>query len=136
MFRQVLYNTNQVVARQEYGASAADYPRWCRRGRDLPNFDKVQFKGIGALSAPKAIGEDGEFEDVKFNDVEIQEGALGLWGCEYSYTWQLALADDLSLFTGVQRKMVAGIRNKEDNVVHQYLATNPKLKDGQRLPMQ
>jgi ClpP class serine protease len=133
MFQDVLYNATRVQAFREYQAVDPEYRRWCPQGFDLRDFGVHEFKHVGMLTSPKVIGEDGEFTEATYLGTESEQVRLGLWGYRYGYTWQMALADDLGFFQGTQAKMLAGIGVKEDNIVHQYLASNPKMKDGYRL---
>lgn len=133
MFQNVLYNATRVQAFREYQLQAPEYRSWCPDGGALRDFGVFEFKSIGMLTSPKVIGENGEFSDATYIGTEAEQVRLGLWGYRYGYTWQMALADDLKFFTKTQQKMIHGIGVKEDNIVHEYLLSNPVMKDHTRL---
>lgn len=133
LFRGVLANSKQTVARKEYRETEVSYTKWATRGAPFTDFEKRKIKALGSLTDPQVVPEDGEFEEQTIIGAESEEVQLHVWGGIFSHTWQMMLADDLRFFVGVERKMVRRLRRKQDVLATLVLLDNPTMGDGNSL---
>lgn len=133
MFRGILANSKRTVARAEYSSTEVQYTRWASRGKAINDFEEHTIKGLGSLTDPKVVPEDGEFEEQTFVGQEAEKTKLHVWGGIFSNTWQMMLSDDLAFFVGVERKLVRKLRQKQDVVCAVVLVDNPKMGDGKKM---
>lgn len=133
MFRGLLANSKRTVARAEYNSTEVQYTRWASRGKAINDFEEHTIKGLGSLTDPKVVPEDGEFEEQTFVGQEAEKTRLYVWGGIFSNTWQMMLSDDLAFFVRVERKLVRKLRQKQDVVASMVLVDNPRMGDGVRM---
>lgn len=130
LFRAVLNNSKNTVARKEYADTEVMYTKWASRGRAITNFDQHTIKALGSMTDPRAVPENGEFEEQTILGAESEKVRLNIWGGIFSNSFQMMLSDDLGFFVAVEKKMVRKLRRKQDLIVSGVLKDNPTMGDG------
>lgn len=128
MFSNVLYDSAHVVLRKSYTETNTTYQAWAKQGASLTDFRAVHKAIAGELPDPKAIPEDGEFDETTFSDGK-ESYKLTVWGQIFSCSWQLIVNDNLSAFTEVPAKQGRAMRRKQNRLVYNILKDNAAMAD-------
>jgi signal peptide peptidase SppA len=128
MFSNILYDASNVILRRSYSEVNTTFERWMKRGESLRDFKAVHKVIAGELPDPKAIPEDGEFEEVTHGD-ERTSYKLVVWGEIWSCSWQLIVNDQLGAFTELPMKHGRAMRRKQNKLAYQVLKDNPTMPD-------
>jgi hypothetical protein len=102
-----------------------------RRGQDVPDFKAVNRVIAGELGDPKAVPEDGEFEETTLSDGK-EAYKLTVWGQMVSHSWQLIVNDRLNAFMELPPKMGNAMKRKMNRLAYQRLKDNPTMPDSGR----
>jgi len=128
LFANILYDATNVMLRRAYAETATTFQRWMRQGESLNDFKPVHKVIGGELSDPKAIPEDGEFEETTHSDAR-ESYKLTVWGEIFSCSWQLIVNDQLGEFTKIPVKQGAAMRRKQNKLAYGVLQDNAAMAD-------
>lgn len=129
MFANILLDAANVTMRRSYDDARTTFQVWMKQGEDLRDF-KLTHKVIsGELSDPKAIPEDGEFEEATHSDAK-ESYALTVWGEVFSISWHAIVNDQLSAFTEIPMKQGNSMRRKQNRLAYGVLKDNAAMADG------
>lgn len=128
MFSNILYDAAHVMLRQSYNETNTTYQAWAKQGASLTDFRAVHKAIAGELPDPKAIPEDGEFDETTFSDGK-ESYKLTVWGQIFSCSWQLIVNDNLSAFTEVPAKQGRAMRRKQNRLVYNVIKDNAAMAD-------
>lgn len=128
MFSNILYDAAHVMLRQSYKETNTTYQAWAKQGGSLTDFRAVHKAIAGELPDPKAIPEDGEFDETTFSDGK-ESYKLTVWGQIFSCSWQLIVNDNLGAFTEVPAKQGRAMRRKQNRLVYNVLKDNAAMAD-------
>ncbi len=128
MFSNVMLDASNAVLRRSYDDGKSTYQRWMRRGEDIPDFRDKHAVITGELSDPKAVPEDGEFEEATLSDSK-EKYRLTVWGQIVSISWQLIVNDRMGAFTDLPVKMGRAMRRKENRLAYAVVKDNAALSD-------
>lgn len=128
MFSNILFDAANVSLRRSYDDGRSTYQQWCRKGQDIPDFKDVHRIIAGEFGDPKAIPEDGEFEETTLTDGK-EKYRLTVWGEIFSHSWQLIVNDQLGSFMEAPQKMGNAMRRKTNRLAYQVLKDNAALAD-------
>jgi len=128
MFQSIMLDAQNVVLRQGYTEAPSTYERWAKKAENAPDFRDVNSIIGGEVGDPKAIGEDGEFEETTLIDGK-EKYALTVYGHTLSVTWQLMQNDSVGVFMKAPIKMVRSMKRKQNRLVYQELKANRALSD-------
>jgi hypothetical protein len=95
MFSNILLDAANVSLRRSFDDARTTYQMWMKRGPDVPDFKLVNKVIAGELGDPKAIPEDGTFEETTLTDGKVSY-RLTVWGEIVSHSWQLVVNDRLN----------------------------------------
>lgn len=127
-FPNLMIDAANVVLRASYDEMETTYQIWMKRGAALPDFKKVHKIIAGELSDPKAVPEDGEFEEATMSDSK-ESYALTVWGQVFSLTWQAMLNDSTGSFMEIPLKLGRAMRRKQNRLAYQAVKDNAALAD-------
>lgn len=128
MYTNILMDAQYVVLRRGYDEVMPTYTTWTRQGESLPDFKAKNLVTFGQLPDPKAIPENGEFEETTSTDT-TDSYKLVNWGQRWSISWEAVVNDSLSAFTRIPAMQGAAMRRKQNRLVYAQLLTNPTMAD-------
>ena len=128
MFSNILFDASSVLLRHSYNEAKTTFQIWMRRGESIPNFRPVHKVIAGELGDPRAIPENGQFEEVTMTDGK-EKYQLTVWGEMFSCSWQMIANDDLGSFMEVDQKMGRAMKRKQNRLAYGPLRDNPTMAD-------
>jgi signal peptide peptidase SppA len=128
MFSNILLDAANVSLRRSFDDARTTYQMWMKRGPDVPDFKLVNKVIAGELGDPKAVPEDGTFEETTLTDGKVTY-RLTVWGEMVSHSWQLVVNDRLSSFMELPQKMGNAMKRKMNRLSYQRLKDNPTMPD-------
>jgi hypothetical protein len=132
MFSNILLDAQNVILRRSYTEANTTFQVWMRNAESIADFKLVNKVIAGELSDPKAIPEDGEFEETTMTDGK-ESYKLVVWGEVWSATWQMIVNDRLQAFTEIPAKQGRAMRRKQNKLAYGVLLDNANLADGNAL---
>lgn len=129
MFSNILLDAQNVMLRRSYDDSRTTFQVWARQGESIADFRDINKVIGGEVGDPKAIGENGEFEETTFADGK-EKYRLVIWGERFSVTWMTIVNDQLGSFSEVPMKLGRAMRRKQNRLVYGTLKDNANLADG------
>jgi len=132
MFANLLLDARNVLLRRSYNGGRSTFQMWMKRGPSIEDFKPVHRVIAGEVGDPKAIPEDGEFEETTLTDGK-ESYKLTVWGQILSMSWQLMVNDQLGAYTEFPMKMGSAMRRKENRLAYAVLKDNANLADGNPL---
>lgn len=129
MFQSILIDAQNAILRTSYAEGNTTFERWAKKGEPLADFKPGHSVIGGEVGDPKAIAEDGEFEETTLVDGK-ETFQLTVWGFRFSITWVALLNDRMSSFTEVPAKMVRAMKRKQNKLVYDVFKKNAKMADG------
>jgi signal peptide peptidase SppA len=128
MFSNILLDASNVMLRRSYDEAPASYTQWMRQGPSVADFKTVNKVIAGELGDPKAVPEDGEFEEETLTDSK-ETYKLTVWGSIFSHSWQLVVNDALNSFTEIPLKLGRSMRRKQNRLAYAVLKDNATMGD-------
>lgn len=128
MFSNLMLDAANLMLRRSYDDSRTTFQVWMRQGPSVPDFKLVNKVIAGELGDPKAIPQDGEFEEVTLSDGK-ETYKLTLWGEVVSTSFELIVNDALSSFTEIPVKMGRAMRRKQNRLAYGVVKDNAALAD-------
>ena len=128
MFSNVLLDAANVIARNSYDDVYVTFDQWMRRAESLPDFKQVHKIVSGEVGDPRAIPEDGSFEETTISDSK-ESYRLTVWGNKFSCSWQMIVNDSLGEFMKIPAKMGAAMRRKQNRLAYNVLKDNAAMAD-------
>jgi len=128
MFSNILLDAANVTLRRSYDEARTTFDRWMGRGTDIRDFKLVNRVIAGEIGDPKAIPEDGTFDESTLTDGK-ESYRLTVWGQVFSHSWQLVVNDQLDSFMETPTKLGAAMRRKVNKLAYQALKDNSALSD-------
>lgn len=128
MYSNILLDASNVILRRAYDDAPVTFQSWTRQGESLPDFKVKNLVTFGELPDPKAIPENGEFEEVTTTDSK-ESYKLVNWGEIFSVSWEAIVNDQLSAFTRVPQMQGSAMRRKQNRLVYAILLNNPTMAD-------
>lgn len=129
MFSNILLDAANVSLRRSFDDARTTFQLWMGKGEDIRDFKPVHRVIAGEFGDPKAVPEDGEFEETTLSDGK-ESYKLTVWGEIFSHSWQLIVNDQLSSFMEAPQKMGNAMRRKINRIAYQVLKDNAQLSDG------
>lgn len=126
MFTNVLFDAQNVILRRSYNETNTTFQAWMKRAESLRDFRDKHVAILGEMSDPRAIPENGEFEETTTTDGK-EKYRLTVWGEVFSITWQTIVDDNLSAFTDVPMKQGRAMRRKQNKLAYGVLKDNAAL---------
>lgn len=127
MFSNILLDASNVVLRRSYDEQRTTFKDWMKQAPSLPDFKFVHKVIAGELGDPRAIPENGQFEETTLTDSK-EKYRLTVWGERFSYSWQLAVNDQLRSFMEIPMKLGSAYRRKENRLAYAELKNNAALQ--------
>jgi capsid assembly protease len=128
MFSNILLDSANVSLRRSYDDARTTFQVWAKQGDSLRDF-KPQHRVIaGELGDPKAIPENGEFEETTMLDSK-EALELTVWGDVFSISFQSIVNDQLNAFMEAAPKQGRSMKRKQNRLTYGVLKNNPKLAD-------
>ncbi len=128
MFSNILLDAQNVILRRNYMEAKTTFQIWMRRGESIRDFKPVYKIIAGEVGDPKAIPEDGEFEETTLTDGK-ESYKLTVWGQIFSVTWQTIVNDQLQAFTRIPSLQGQAMRRKQNKLAYGVLKDNAALSD-------
>ena len=128
MYANILLDAQNVVLRRAYDDAPVTFTQWTRQGESLPDFKAKNLVTFGDIPDPKAIPENGEFEEVTSTDSK-ESYKLVNWGEVFSVSWEAIVNDQLTAFTRVPQMQGSAMRRKQNRLVYAILLNNPTMAD-------
>lgn len=133
MFSNILLDAQNVLLRRSYDDTRQiTFQQWMRQGESLVDFKPVHKVIAGELGDPKAIPEDGKFEETTLSDGK-ESYKLTVWGEVFSHSWQLIVNDRLGSFTEIPVKLGRAMRRKQNRLAYGVVRDNATLASGTAL---
>ncbi len=132
MFSNILYDAANVSLRKSFDDSRTTYQIWAGKGDDIPDFKEVHRIISGEFADPRAVPEDGQFEETTLTDGR-EHYRLTVWGQIFSHSWELLVSDQLGAFMEAPSKMGNAMKRKANRLVYGVLKDNANLADGNAL---
>jgi|GEM_PF-630689 len=126
MFSNLLLDASNVSLRKSYAEANTTYQAWMKQGPSVADFKTVNKVIAGELADPKAIPEDGQFEESTIADGK-ETYSLTTWGEVFSITWQSVVNDQLGAFTEIPAKQGKAMRRKQNKLAYGVLLDNAAL---------
>ena len=126
MFNDILLDAANVMARASYEEVPVTFTTWARQAESIADFKNVHKIIGGEIPDPKAIPEDGEFEETTISEAR-ETYKLVVWGSVFSLTWQMVVNDQLGEFMKIPNKQATSMRRKQNKLVYGILKDNPTL---------
>lgn len=126
MYQNILYDAANVVLRSGYASNNQTFEIWSSRAPDVKDFKPIHHVVGSEFADPKAIPEDGEFEEQVFLDGK-ETYRLTLWGFIWSQTLELQLNDSLGETSKFVQKAGRSFRRKQNAIVYNEITRNPTL---------
>jgi signal peptide peptidase SppA len=128
MFSNILLDAAHVTLRRSYDDARTTFQVWMKKAPNLEDFKLAHAAIAGELGDPKAIPEDGEFEETTFTDAK-EKWQLTVWGHVFSLTWQAIANDSLGAYGEVPGKMGGSMKRKQNRLAYGVLKDNPTMAD-------
>lgn len=128
MFANIFYDASNVMLRRSYAEANTTFQVWMRQGESVKDFKPVHKVIAGELPDPKAIPEDGEFEETTTTDGR-ESYKLTVWGERFSISWQAIVNDQLGSFAEISAKQGRAMRRKQNKLAYGVLKDNAALSD-------
>lgn len=129
MFSNLLLDAQNVTLRRSYDDTRMiTFKRWMRQAPSVADFKTVNRVIGGELGDPKAIPEDGEFEETTMSDSK-ESYKLTTWGRIFSRSWELIVSDQLMAFVETAHKMGRSMIRKQNRLAYQSLKDNAALNE-------
>lgn len=129
MFANIMLDAQKKTLRRAYGEAETTFQTWMRQAESLTDFKAVNRVVFGELPDPRAIPENGEFEDSTTVDGK-ESYKLTVWGQVFSVSWQAVVNDDLAAFSTIPRMQGNAMRRKQNKLAYAVLTDNANLSDG------
>lgn len=129
MYQNIFLDAANVILRRSYDRTVTTFERWCRRDEDFRDFKPRNSVILGELPSPKAIPENGEFEETQTVDGK-ETWSVTVWGLGFSQSWQMTVDDNLGAFNATNQKMAAAMKRKQNALMYNILKSNRVLSDG------
>lgn len=128
MFSNILLDAANVTLRRSYNDARTTFNLWMKQGSSIADFKAVNRVIAGELGDPKAVPEDGEFEETTLTDGK-ESYKLTVWGEIFSHSWQLIVNDQLGSFTEIPAKLGRAMRRKQNRIAYAAVKANAALAD-------
>lgn len=128
MFSNILLDAANVLLRMSYTEANTTYQDWMKQAPSIADFKTVNRVIAGELSDPRAVPEDGEFEETTLSDGN-ESYKLTVWGSIFSHSWQTVVNDQLSSFTEIPAKQGRSMRRKQNKLAYGVVNDNAALSD-------
>jgi hypothetical protein len=128
MFSNLLLDASNKMLRRSYVEAPTTYQQWMKQGPSVPDFKTVNKIIAGEIPDPKAIPENGQFEEQTISDGK-ETYKLVTWGGVWSQSWQSVVNDDLSAFTEIPMKQGSAMARKWNRLAYNILKDNAPLAD-------
>lgn len=128
MFSNILLDAANVTLRRSYNDSRTTFQIWMKQGAAIADFKAVNRVIAGELGDPRAVPEDGEFEETTLTDGK-ESYKLTVWGEIVSLSWQLIVNDQLGSFTEIPAKLGRAMRRKQNRIAYAAVKANAALAD-------
>jgi signal peptide peptidase SppA len=125
-FSNILLDAQNVSLRRSYLEYEPTYTQVFRQAESLPDFKTAYATIAGELPDPKAIAEDGEFEESTLSDSK-ESYKLSVWGEVFSISWQAVVNDRLGSFTEIPAKQGRAMRRKQNKLAWGVFLDNAAL---------
>jgi hypothetical protein len=134
MFSNIVLDAANVSARHSFDQVRTTFQLWMKRGEDIPNFLDANRVVAGEFADPRAIPENGEFEETTLADGK-EKYRLTVWGRSFSYGFQLFMNTGGSAGALLQpaMKLTAAMKRKMNRLAYQELKDNAALSDNTAL---
>ena len=132
MFSNILLDAANVTLRRSYNDARTTFQIWMKQGPAIADFKAVNRVIAGELGDPRAVPEDGEFEETTLTDGR-ESYKLTVWGEIVSLSWQLIVNDQLGSFTEIPAKLGRAMRRKQNRIAYAAVKANAALADGTAL---
>jgi capsid assembly protease len=132
MFSNILLDAANVTLRRSYNDARTTFQIWMKQGAAIADFKAVNRVIAGELGDPRAVPEDGEFEETTLTDGK-ESYKLTVWGEIVSLSWQLIVNDQLGSFTEIPAKLGRAMRRKQNRIAYAAVKANANLADGTAL---
>jgi len=132
MFSNILLDAANVTLRRSYNDARTTFQIWMKQGPAIADFKAVNRVIAGELGDPRAVPEDGEFEETTLTDGK-ESYKLTVWGEIVSLSWQLIVNDQLGSFTEIPAKLGRAMRRKQNRIAYAAVKANAALADGTAL---
>lgn len=130
MFQNIVLDAQNVLLRQSYNDANTTFQVWAKKGEPVENFKDVHRIIAGEIATdPKAIPEDGEFEETTLSEGR-EVYRVTVFGHMLSLTWQLLMNDSASALTDAPVKLVRSMKRKQNRMVYATLKANANMADG------
>lgn len=127
-FPNIMLDAANVMARRAYEEVPTTYQLWAKRRSDVSDFRDIHAVMLSGVSDPKAVPEDGEFEESTCVDGR-ESYKLTVWGHRFSLTYQVIVNDQPGVFLTMANRHGAAMRRKQNKLVYDIFKTNPVLSD-------
>lgn len=128
MFSNILLDAANVTLRRSYNDARTTFQIWMKQGAAIADFKAVNRVIAGELGDPRAVPEDGEFEETTLTDGK-ESYKLTVWGEIVSLSWQLIVNDQLGSFTEIPAKLGRAMRRKQNRIAYAAVKANAALAD-------
>lgn len=129
MFSNILLDAANVTLRRSYNDARTTFQIWMKQGPSIADFKAVNRVIAGELGDPRAVPEDGEFEETTLTDGK-ESYKLTVWGEIISLSWQLIVNDQLGSFTEIPAKLGRAMRRKQNRIAYAAVKSNGDMADG------
>lgn len=128
MYTNILLDASNVVLRRAYVEVMPTFRKWSRQGDSLPDFKAKNLVVFGNAPDPRAIPENGEFEEITNVDGKTSYKLVN-WGMLWSISWEATVNDQLSAFTRQPAMMGASFPRKQNKLCYGLLKSNVTMGD-------
>jgi signal peptide peptidase SppA len=128
MYTNILVDAANVGLRRSYDDARTTFQVWMKRGNSIRDFRPTHRSILGELSDPKAVPENGEFEEQTTTDSK-ESYTLTVWGGVWSQSWQSIVNDVMGAFTDVGPKQGSAMKRKENRLAYNVLKDNAAMAD-------
>lgn len=128
MFSNILLDAANVTLRRSYDDARTTFQIWMKQGPSVADFKLVNRVISGELGDPRAVPEDGEFEETTLTDGK-EAYRVTVWGEIISLSWQLIVNDQLGSFTEIPAKLGRAMRRKQNRIAYAAVKANAALAD-------
>jgi capsid assembly protease len=132
MFSNILLDAANVTLRRSYNDARTTFQIWMKQGPSVADFKLVNRVIAGELGDPRAVPEDGEFEETTLTDGK-ESYRVTVWGEIISLSWQLIVNDQLGSFTEVPAKLGRAMRRKQNRIAYAAVKANALMADNTAL---
>jgi len=128
MFSNILLDAANVTLRRSYNDARTTFQIWMKQGPSVADFKLVNRVIAGELGDPRAVPEDGEFEETTLTDGK-EAYRVTVWGEIVSLSWQLIVNDQLGSFTEIPAKLGRAMRRKQNRIAYAAVKANAAMAD-------